>query len=113
MAKKDDLKCVFTPATGDAVIYKGKEPLVQGQGLKTSDGGFIDRALGVKPGDDYFGKASLPGAGNPQEATAKFHVFRMNAESMGCSVPELGIENVPAQRPTVPSAPAASPTLKL
>jgi hypothetical protein len=108
MVKKNDLSCVFTPATGEAVILKDGKPVVEGRDLKTSDGGILDRALGVKPGDDYFGKASIPGVGDPDKATAKFHVFKMNAESMGCSVPELGIENVRAPRVSA-SAPAFKP----
>jgi hypothetical protein len=106
MTKYKDLTCVFTPATGDAVIYSGKDPVVQGHGLKTSDGGWLDRAFGVKPGEDYFGKASIPGVGDPNSSTVKFHVFRMNAESMGCSVSELGIQAVPAKTQTFGAKPA-------
>lgn len=103
MTKKKDLSCVFSPASGEATIYKGKEPIIKGTELETSKGGFWDRASGVRPGDDYFGKASFAGADDPAKASAKFHVFKMNADSMGCSVPDFGVENVPAPRvaPTV------------
>ena len=109
MVKKNDLSCVFTPASGEATIYKGKEPIVVGKDLKTSEGGFWDKAFGVKPGDDYFGKASIPGVSDPSQADAKFHVFKMNAESMGCSVPSMGIENVPAPRTAAPPPAASAP----
>lgn len=110
MAKKNDLSCVFTPASGEATIYKGKEPIIKGTELETSKGGFWDKALGVRPGDDYFGKASLASAGDTAKASAKFHVFKMNADSMGCSVPDLGVENVPAPRV---APPVAGPAPKL
>lgn len=110
MVKKNDLSCVFTPATGDAYIAdKQGRPVVQGHGLKTSEGGLLDKAFGVKPGDSYYGTASIPGVGDPAAATAKFEVFKMNAQEMGCSVPELGISAVPAVTQSVPKASAPAP----
>lgn len=105
MVKKTDqgLSCVFTPATGDATIYKDGKPVVNGHGLKTESSNF---GFAVRAGQDYFGTASIPGVGDPTKSETKFHVFVMNKESMGCSVEDLGINSVPAPRPT--AAPAAS-----
>lgn len=116
MADKD-LKCAFDKQTGDAIIYKGQDPVkgavIAGHGLKTSDGGLLDRSLGVKPGDDYFGTASIPGVGDPEKSKVAFHAFKINAQSMGCAVEELGIDNVPVvSTKLTPSIPASAPGMK-
>jgi hypothetical protein len=107
MTKYKDLTCVFTPATGDAVIYRGKDPVVQGHGLRDTKSDFLNSIqTTIKPGDQYIGTASIPGVGDPTKAKAIFEVFLMNKDSMGCSVPALGIEAVPAPRVSPTAAPA-------
>jgi hypothetical protein len=118
MAKKDKdgLSCVFTPASGDAVIYNGKDPVVMGHGLKDTKSGFWNSLqTTVKAGDELVGTASVVGVGDPTKSTTAFEVFRMNSESMGCAVPALGINAVPAVTQTAPQAkpvaPASAPAI--
>jgi len=111
--KKDDLKCAFDPVNGDAIIYKGNDPVkgavVVGHGLKDIKDDWFNRIQTTqKAGQDYVGTASIPGVGDPTKASATFQVFIMNKESMGCSVPSLGIEAVPAPRVATPAASAPS-----
>lgn len=114
MSKKDkdrDLTCVFTPATRDAVIYRAGQPIIQGHDLRPS-GGFWDRALGIKPGEFNAGIASIPGVGDPTKSTTSFLVetFRNNAATMTCSVPDLGIKDVPARIQNLPPNSPSAPT---
>ncbi len=108
MVKKNDLSCVFTPATGEATIYQGKgedkKAVIVGRDLKDTKDDWLNRfQTTVKYGEHYEGKASLSGVGDPSKSSATFEVFLMNKETMGCAVKELGVDAVPAPR-TAPTA---------
>lgn len=113
MVKKNNqgLSCEFKgPAegqdTGTATVFRGKEAIAVSTDLKTSAGGFWDKAFGVKPGQDYIGTARNPN--EPNATPEKMHVFIMNSESMGCTIESKSIVNAPAPREPVRAAPAAS-----